>query len=276
MKWSGPTAIDSNLDLDLESVSCPSSSFCMAIDGGGHAVQFNGSGWSQPSSVDDGGPVEPDSVSCPTSAFCATVYGDGVALTYNGSSWSQPHQIDTSGYSPGAVSCATSDFCLAPTGRKGKVMCPTSPKCMTAAAGARQRRSPTSRPGAPCSSATAWCGVHSVSCVSTTFCVGLAGGGPSDAGQGYALTYDGSSWSQPSPMDSGGGGRLTLSCASSNFCVAADWDGNVATYDGSMWSHPVHIDNGEWGLDSVSCPSSSFCAAADPDGTVYTSTNPAS
>ena len=121
-----------------------------------------------------------------------------------------------------------------------------------------------------------FCGVGSVSCVSVTFCVGLAGEGASGVGQGYALIYNGSTWSPPSPMDHGGGGQLKLSCASTSFCAAADWDGNVLTYDGSAWSPILHIDDGDPGLDSISCPSSNFCATTDPDGTVYTSTHPTS
>ena len=36
----------------LSSVSCPSASFCVAVDAGGNALTFNGSSWSAPAKID--------------------------------------------------------------------------------------------------------------------------------------------------------------------------------------------------------------------------------
>jgi hypothetical protein len=96
--WSAaPISIDT---APLASVSCPSSSFCVAVDYSGNALTFNGSSWSAPASIDPAGLL---SVSCTTASFCVAV-GDN-ALTFNGSSWSAPASIDGVN-SLVAVSCA--------------------------------------------------------------------------------------------------------------------------------------------------------------------------
>ncbi|HEU5270412.1 MAG TPA: hypothetical protein VFU36_10865 [Jatrophihabitans sp.] len=99
-----------------------------------------------------------------------------------------------------------------------------------------------------------------LSCPTVTFCM-------SANGDGYAITFDGHSWSSPvriSPYPN----VLGVSCASPTFCVAVGGGGYTrrATY----WQY----QNGRWGAPiyypyqpgynaaaySVSCPSSHFCA----------------
>ena len=101
----------------LESVSCPTASFCIATDGvNGNVFAWNGSSWSSPDSIGYlfGGLF---SVSCPTASFCAAVDGYGAVLTYNGSSWAYPVVIDPSDAGSGivltSVSCPTASFCAA-------------------------------------------------------------------------------------------------------------------------------------------------------------------
>jgi hypothetical protein len=94
--------------------------------------------------------------------------------------------------------------------------------------------------------------------------------------KGNALTYNGSSWSAPTNID-GTNALLSVSCASSSFCVTVDEKGNALTYNGSSWSAPTDIDGTRF-LSSVSCPSSSFCVAVDSynDALTYSgSTSPA-
>jgi len=65
-------------------------------------------------------------------------------------------------------------------------------------------------------------GFVSVSCSSATFCAAVGtNGGPS----GYALTYNGTSWS-PTYIGIAAG---AVSCASASFCVAVDGK-NALTY----------------------------------------------
>jgi hypothetical protein len=73
-------------------VSCPSSTFCVAVDGGGDAVTFDGTRWSEPEPIDPS--LGLTSVSCSYSSFCVALDDIGDALTYNGQNWSSPRPID--------------------------------------------------------------------------------------------------------------------------------------------------------------------------------------
>jgi hypothetical protein len=75
--WSAPVKIDSS--AGLSSVSCPSASFCAAVDFRGNALTYNGSSWSAPVHI-AGSSLR--SVSCPSASFCAAVDDSGEAFTY--------------------------------------------------------------------------------------------------------------------------------------------------------------------------------------------------
>ncbi|TPG15110.1 hypothetical protein EAH86_16460 [Pedococcus bigeumensis] len=62
----------------LASISCPTASFCAAVDGLGYAVTFDGTTWADPISIDTG--TSSYSVSCPTDSFCVMVDGYGRAV----------------------------------------------------------------------------------------------------------------------------------------------------------------------------------------------------
>jgi hypothetical protein len=110
--WTYDGQIDNTSGVHtLNSVSCSSGSFCVAVDGNGNALTFNGSSWSAPTSIDPNGQGL-SSVSCPTSSFCMAVDGAGNALTYNGRAWSST-SIDPNGQGLTAVSCASASFCMA-------------------------------------------------------------------------------------------------------------------------------------------------------------------
>ena len=150
--WSAPTNIDSH---SPPSVSCPSASFCVAVDNNGNAIKYNGSPWSAVSDIDTVQNVS--SVSCPSASFCVAVDEKGNALTYNGSAWSAPSAIDGSNGNLSSVSCASASFCVAvngsgsvftyngsswssPSDINGRsaflsVSCPSASFCATVAAG---------------------------------------------------------------------------------------------------------------------------------------------
>ena len=272
--WAGPIAIDQT--NNLSSVSCPSSSFCTAVDLNGNALTFNGSVWSAPTDV--GG--TPSSVSCPSAAFCAAVDTNGNLLTFNGGSWTAP----SSGGGPqlNSVSCPSASFCaavdvngdatiwngsawgpLTATGAQGalrSVSCPSASFCVAVAAGG---------------SAVSWNGggwtardidgsatLVSVSCPSSAFCVAV-----DDAGN--ALTFSGGRWSAPAAIDSTGT-LEAVSCASSAFCVAVDSNDDALTWTGFAWSAPTVVSAaGTAALVSVSCSTALFCAAVDSNGNAY-------
>ena len=101
-----------------------------------------------------------------------------------------------------------------------------------------------------------------VSCTSASFCVAV------DA-NGDATTFDGTSWSALTAIDSHPGGLSSVSCSSATFCVAVDVDGNAQTYNGTSWSTPTSVD-GTSNIASVSCASASFCVAVDASGNAVT------
>ncbi len=73
-----------------QTISCASSSFCVAV-GGQDAYEYDGSEWS---SFDIDSDQSLAAVSCPTSRFCAAVDSSGRVVAYNGSGWSRPHPTE--------------------------------------------------------------------------------------------------------------------------------------------------------------------------------------
>src|SRR5436309_1617103 len=108
--WSAPALIDPA--FHATAVSCPSSTFCAAVDNAGDAVTFDGLAWGSQARIDGSpGPNGLVSVSCPTASFCVAVDSNGNALTYNGASWSTP--VRAGGGTLSSVSCTSSTFCAA-------------------------------------------------------------------------------------------------------------------------------------------------------------------
>ena len=244
--WSGPTTIDN--PNPPQYISCPSSTFCVAVGTNGYAQTYNGSSWGTPQFIDpslnlSGSPLI--SISCPSTSFCAAVDFAGYALTFNGSTWTPRTQIDTTGNSVSAVGCASASFCVAgDVGGNGFVY-----------------------------NGTSWSGpitvnntsnhedIGDIACPSTSFCVAVG-----QAGSVETSTNGGTAWTSPQII--GSNNLTSVSCPSTSFCVAVDTAGNAYTYNGGTWSSadPIDATNGQFdggSLDSVSCPSSSFCAAMD-------------
>ena len=290
LTW-GSAALVDPLRGEPASVSCPTSGSCVAVDGHGNALTYDGTSWSTPLSVDPSG--APTSVSCPSPSFCAAVDASGNALTYDGSSWVSWGAV---GGGLDAVSCASASFCVAgdaqghaltyngtswsaplsvTSGGIASVSCPTSTFCAAV----------TNEGGAAVYNGSSWssatvdcisgygssCGggsypMTSVSCTSSTFCAAVDR-------FGNALTYDGSSWSGQNDhqVDIDGTNPLaSVSCPAATSCIAVGTDGNAFGFDGTSWSAPASFDPGNGGLTSVSCPASTFCAAVDNHGNVLT------
>jgi hypothetical protein len=244
--WSGPTTIDNSNPPQY--ISCPSSSFCVAVGSNGYAQTFNGRSWGTPQLIDpspnlSGIPLT--SISCPSRSFCAAVDLAGYALTFDGSSWTPRTKVDITGNSVTAVGCASASLCVAgDEGGNGFVY-----------------------------NGTAWSGpimvnelsnheaIGDIACLSASFCVAVGEGGSVETS-----TDDGTAWTPPQII--GSDNLSSVSCPSTTFCVAVDTGGNAYTYHSGTWSaaDPIDTANGQidgGALDSVSCPSSSFCAALD-------------
>jgi hypothetical protein len=98
---------------NLESVSCVSSTFCVAADQSGFYTTWNGTSWSTMAPFDGFSiPGGQESVSCLSTALCVASGADGYAEVYNGTGWSAPRQLDSHGL--GSSSCAQASANLPP------------------------------------------------------------------------------------------------------------------------------------------------------------------
>ena len=73
--WGNPTEIDLSTPQSFKQISCPSSTFCMAIDSVGNYLIYNGSSWSAASPIS--GLSDLNSVFCTDSSFCIVVDNSG-------------------------------------------------------------------------------------------------------------------------------------------------------------------------------------------------------
>lgn len=282
--WSRPLRVQGQ--LQLRSVSCPSSSFCAAVGNqitgpstfAGYTLTYNGHSWSRPvlrvkGPIEQGErPSELEMIACASRSFCVATSTAGEALFYNGRSWSKP----VASY---------------PKGGLVALACPATSKCIAIAnVPSRETSRETTKEGATVIrelafqeafaltfNGSTWGTprllpvtgrVASLSCPTASFCLAL---GNASEDSGVALTFNGSSWSSPEPITPHAGGVGMISCASPAFCVAIEDEEAVLTFNGSSWGVPTVIDPGATllgarGLVALSCPSALFCLALDASG----------
>ena len=199
-----------------DSVSCPTVSFCMAVDArDSSAFQFNGSTWASAPSIDDpASSAQPGmaSVSCSSARFCAAVDNGSNAFTFNGSSWSPAAVIDP-GNELSTVSCPSARFCAAVD---------YGPNVVTFNGTAWSKPSAIDPAGY----------LQAVSCAAAGFCAAHR----LDGNDGDLVTFDGSSWTAPVTIDSKAANSdkgpvlvflMSVSCPSARLCVAGDTVGDV-------------------------------------------------
>ncbi len=234
--WSNPAAIDTT-NKGLSSVSCATSTFCVAVDSAGYETTYTGT-WSTPSKIDTNGGLT--SISCTSSTFCVAVDSAGYETTYTGT-WSAPSKIDTNGGLT-SVSCPSSGFCAAVDSSGHSVAWTGS-----------SWNSPVDL------DSNNW--LESVSCPSSYYCIAV------DA-SGNAITWNFTSVS--SLKIDNKGNPTSISCATSNSCVVVDNWGYEMSWDGANWSsNPIYLDSAS-GLSSVTCPTSDMCVAVDKSGNEFT------
>jgi hypothetical protein len=98
-------------------------------------------------------------------------------------------------------------------------------------------------------------GGSAVSCPTKLFCAAI------DT-HDSVVTFNGTSWSAVSQIDTTAHDLEWISCSSSSFCAAVDGNGNVLTYTTGSWSGATSIDSGGDGLRSVSRSSASSTGAS--------------
>ena len=164
----------STRDIDqLYSVSCPTSTFCITVDGNGNEFTYSNNSWSAANNVDFVN--APNSIDCFSATFCVIVDNGGNAVVYSGGSWATPSGIDTSSKLE-SVSCLTAESCIA-VDANGNAL--TYSDGSWSAPDAVDTQTYPDTPNY---------GLTSISCPTSTFC--LAGDGNGDV---YA--YHNGSWS---------------------------------------------------------------------------------
>lgn len=265
--WTKPVGVGSR--TSLVALSCPNSSFCIALDSSGDSFVFNGRSWAGAAGVEpllSGGSIRTQLVSCSSSSFCVAVDNTGGAFVWNGTKWGEKTAgVDApSGQVAGflALSCPTASFCavVSTVGElatfDGKQW--SKPKLVDKKAHA-----------ANVASGPVDNGVALVSCPQVESCVAIVGAGNS-------FVYNGKSTQDLSTVSPGptGSTHTSASCPTINFCVAVgtETDGSTRSgtsnsFDGTQWSG-VHtgLDKFGGGLVTVACPNTLFCVAFDGNG----------
>ena len=199
--WSAPMTLSGS--EALQAVGCATMTFCVAVDGFGTALYYDGSGWS--ATPNDWGSV--NSISCTNPSFCVSVRG-GVSI-WNGSEWTRPQVYGTTS-SLNSVSCPTVTFCAAvdSTGQAIEYNGSTW-------AGPQNLESVSSSLfGGP--------SLTGVSCTSASFCIAV------DT-TGKAFTWNGTAWSAGVEADPGHA-FTAISCSAQTVCTATDKQGYALTH----------------------------------------------
>ncbi|MCW2494460.1 hypothetical protein [Jatrophihabitans sp.] len=204
-------------NLGVTTLSCGSPTFCVGVGYNSYSV-FNGVSWSAAAL----GPTSTVALSCEATGCMAL--GTTTAAWFNGTSWrTLPSPALEEAYQ--SVSCVSATFCLAMdsasqserwTGSKWIVVTP-----------------PSSNQSA-----------GRVSCVSITFCSAVI--------NRAVQLFTGTGWH---PLANAAlSGVSTAQCTSSTFCVGSSFDG-VSVYSGRQWALTLPVDA------IVDCPAAGRCIA---------------
>src|SRR5664279_2813017 len=272
MTFSAATVIDPPHGGPV-SVSCPTATFCAAVDTQGAALTFNGTTWTPPITITDSADYGWTSVSCPSASFCVAVGDGGQVSTFNGATWTSPVTLP-SGWALMSVSCATSMFCVAmgsngraftfngttwstgyqgPLGSFASVSCPTTNVCQVV--GYWGAASFNGSAWGPFIELAPWFLFNAVSCSSATFC--MAG-----AGSSYTYMYNGATWA-PVALPVPDAHLNMISCRSSTYCVGTESSGGVNPqrsfiFNGTSWSGPTTIGSSQTRVEDISCPTTTY------------------
>jgi len=236
-------------------------------------------GWSPvtPPPFGDLGPgTGPSGVSCASGGPC-TVVGDGpagpLAAGWNGSDWTAESLPSDQSSKLAGISCPSMSDCVAVGEHSGSLSPYLSTVYVVRWNGVRWSvQDAPSPPGADA-------GLTSVSCASSTACIGVGNiSSVTGADQTFAELWDGAGWSivsTPNPVGTTSSDLYSVSCASSAACTAVGsyWAGTADTghpatlaerWDGKRWSlqaTPNPSNGGDVSLYGVSCASRTACVA---------------
>jgi hypothetical protein len=244
--WSEAHSIEVRDRSALSGVSCPSVTFCAAVDNNGDVHFWKKGKWLAPQHLNAGGSLS--SISCTTATFCVAI--GGVAMAYNGRTW---HAVGSLGSDDVyQISCPSATFCAA-TGANGS---PGKPSTLAIYNGHTWSSQKTVSTGKLSDR------VLDVSCATTSYCVAVNW-------NGKILTYDGTRWATLSKA--GPSGLISVSCVSASFCLAISDTGSSLVVRGDTWSHLTKIPSLAVAFAySVSCASTKECVAIGLNGQAAT------
>jgi hypothetical protein len=296
LSWSSPRTIEGAEGRSIASVSCPSSSLCVAVSRSNRVFSgdpLTGAAWSA-RTVSGAGAL--DSVSCASVSLCVAVDESGEVTSTTSpatGAWAAASPID-GGRALSGVSCPKSTLCVA-VDRSGDalssvepavggasawsapasvgggaglsaVSCTSEPLCV--AVGSEGRALASSDPTSP----SAWRplglalsrSLSGVSCAAASLCAAIGGGdvfASADAGAAAPT------WSATALDISAITG---ISCVPSGLCVAVDEAGRSLTSDDATGLAPGWTLSGAPGgsLTSISCIAEGFCVAGQANGRV--------
>jgi len=280
--WSAPLTLESSVRPDapqLYTLSCSSTTFCVAIDEYGAMFTYNGKSWTRSAAQ---AMVYATGLSCASPTFCAAITADSAAI-YNGKGWSAPVAFAPE-YTLGSVSCPAPSFCLAvdstgdsytysgstwsakttfdPGATGTRVSCATRSLCVAVDQDGKVVVY-TGTWGTPTQLTSGGTGLAWVRCLSVSLC--LAEGG----GQFYA--FNGKTWQAVMYQADAAGFPVLISCVSTTFCVVVNGtNSTIAVLHDTAW-HVSPTPSPPHGVPlGVSCPTAQFCAVADAAGASLT------
>ena len=107
-RWTGKALIDGK--TGLSSISCPTPTFCVAVDLTGAGYMYSRGSWS-PSPGIAGASTRLHSVSCSSTKLCVAVGQSGQPFTLSNGRWITGPEISSGVLS--AISCTTTNICMA-------------------------------------------------------------------------------------------------------------------------------------------------------------------
>lgn len=218
--------------------SCPTATFCVAADGFGNVVYFDGSSWSTPRRIDT---TDEMSISCPTATFCMATDNDGRALSYDGTRWSSPRSIDAG--QDLTVSCGSPTLCVATT-LAGDYLSYNGTRWTAA----------TPVPHTPAGTQET-----AISC-SGERCV--AGTSATRGSSAELLSFNGTTWTDLGAYhqqnEYGDPANIAeISCPTAEYCFVGDDAIHVATLDGTSITHVYSV-----GAEDVTTPLDISCGTS--------------
>jgi hypothetical protein len=264
--WSGTTHLMDPLgDGGLTGVSCPSSSFCAAVDTRGDIwisldpEDGSMATWtSKQIDTEDQFHNSLNGIACTSRTFCLVTDAFGNVLDSTnpdagtGSTW-ESQSVDQTGYVLFRVSCVSISLCVA-ADNGGNVASSTDPADGEGATWALQDITGPS---------SLYAGV---SCPTLSLCV-TASNSPTSAFATVDPTTSPSATWQPQPIYDPGHHLSSVSCASEAFCVITDAEGSAAVSTdpgaGASATWTVHEIDGTNFIRAASCPTTNLCVAVD-------------